>query len=109
MPVLHKYGYHFASTHVHPMATDGEDEFLMLSGSAPAIELREVLENAILIHTMILQEGLNRSARLWMRVMYDFIDAARRGIVEETQYREILMKIHSTGPEFRLSQPLPVT
>jgi hypothetical protein len=105
MPFLHNYGYDFASTHVHPMASDGEDEFGLLLGLVPSVDLREVLENAVLIHTMVLQEGLNRSAFLWARVVYEFVEATRCGTAEESSYQEILLKIQAAGPRFQWSQP----
>lgn len=104
MPFLFKYGYDFASTHVHPMANDGEDEFMIMCGSDEGPGLGQVVENAALIYTMILQEGLNRSSLLWARIVYDFIDAARNGIAGESSYRDILIKLETAGPEFQWSR-----
>jgi hypothetical protein len=54
-----------------------------------------------------LQEGLDHSSWRWARVVYDFLEAARRGIVEDAPYREILLKLHSAGLEFRWSDASP--
>jgi hypothetical protein len=56
---------------------------------------------------MILQEGLNHSSWRWAGVVYEFLEAARHGIVGDAPYREILLKLHSAGPEFQWSDASP--
>jgi hypothetical protein len=103
LPFLYKYGYDFASTHVHPMANDGEDEFGLLCGTGTSGSLELVVENAILVHTLILQEALNRSSLRWARIVYDFVEAARSGIAQDSGYNDILVKLMAAGPTFQWS------
>ena len=74
---LYKYGYYYASAHIHPMATDGEEDFFRL------LNLQErnyfpdqivVIHNSFLITKLLIQEGLNNSSFLWNVIIYDFLD-----------------------------------
>jgi len=69
-------GYDFASRLVHPMATDGHEDFFnhqvatgpRFSGStfSPA--------KTLLIATMAVQQGLTAIRFRWRRVVFDFLD-----------------------------------
>ena len=78
---LYRYGYDYASRHVHPMANDGQDDFYAITGLEPRPDIPRagivVLSNSILVASMILQEALNASSLLWMAVVYDAIDGVR--------------------------------
>ena len=57
---LYKYGYDFASTHVHPMANDGHQDFYTMTKLEPAPRFPDhisVLSNSILASSVLLQEG----------------------------------------------------
>lgn len=59
---LYKYGYDFASTYVHPMANDGDQDFYTLTKLKPTPPFPDqisVLSNSILVGSLILQEALN--------------------------------------------------
>lgn len=71
---LYRYGYDFASKHVHPMANDGQEDFYRITGLKPSPDFgdqRVVLNNTVLIASMTLQEALNASTLSWRRVVYD--------------------------------------
>ncbi len=77
---LYRYGYDYASQHVHPMANDGQEDFFNISRLEPKPNFPEwgiVLSNSILIASLILQEALNASTLSWCRVVYDAVDGVR--------------------------------
>ncbi len=74
---LYRYGYDFASRHVHPMANDGQEDFYRITGAEPAPDFGDrkiVLNNTVLIASMTLQEALNASSLSWRRVVFDSLD-----------------------------------
>ncbi len=81
MRFLYRFGYDFASTHVHPMANDGQQDFFTLTKLGPTaepLEQRSVLSNTLLVGTMVVQAGLNASTLSWRALVYDFLDDLRR-------------------------------
>lgn len=77
MHFLYRFGYDFASTHVHPMANDGYQDFYTITKLEPAPDFpdqRSVLSNTMLVATMVVQQGLNASTLSWRAVVYDFLD-----------------------------------
>lgn len=103
MPFLYKFGYDYASTHVHPMARDGHDDFLRLTmlgepaQGAPVV----VLHNAVLVQLLLTQEGLNASRLEWRAIVYDFLDhclAFLKGL-GSCQYKLTFAKLFAE-PEF---------
>jgi hypothetical protein len=80
MHFLYRYGYDFGSTHVHPMANDGHQDFFSITGLQPAPDFpdqRVVLSNTLLVATMVVQLGMNASTLRWRAVVYDFLDELR--------------------------------
>ena len=80
MGFLYRYGYDFSSTHVHPMANDGQEDFFTITKLEPAAafpDQRSVISNTLLVSTMIVQEGLSASTLTWRRIVYDFLDDLR--------------------------------
>jgi len=78
---LYRYGYDYASRHVHPMADDGLRDFHTITRLEPAPDFpdeRAVLSNTLLVATMVVQEGLNASTMSWRALVYDFLDHLRR-------------------------------
>lgn len=77
---LYKYGYDFASQHVHPMANDGQEDFFNITHLEPKPNFPKpvmVLSNSILAASLIAQEALNASTLSWRRVVYDAVDGIR--------------------------------
>lgn len=77
---LYKYGYDYASRLVHPMATDGDEDFfrqtnLIKEGLFP--DQRVVIHNSCLIVSLLIQEGLKNSSLAWRAVVYDFLENFR--------------------------------
>lgn len=103
MPFLYTYAYDYASGLVHPLATDGIDDFekiangKLISGSGYKV----VIHNSILIQTMILQEGLNASTFKWRRIVYDFISQCRKSIeTGEKTHIKTLARLINAGRDF---------
>jgi len=77
---LYRYGYDYASRHVHLMANDGQEDFFNISRLEPKPnfpEWRIVLSNSILVASMIVQEALNASTLSWRSVVYDAVEGVR--------------------------------
>jgi hypothetical protein len=80
---LYRYGYDYASRHVHPMANDGREDFYAITRLEPDMPAAGivVLSNSVLVASMILQEALNASSLLWMADMYSAIDGVRNFLI----------------------------
>jgi len=82
---IYKYGYDYASTLVHPMANDGDEDFLRqtkLSGRNFFIDQRSVINNSCLAVTILIQEGLTNSNLAWRGIIFDFLSDFRRFLVD---------------------------
>ena len=97
MEFLYKYGYDYASTHVHPMANDGEQDFYTITKLQPSPKFPQqitVISNSILTSTLILQDALNHSSFSWRRVLWDFIDDVRLLLDSgDLSYQETFVKL----------------
>jgi hypothetical protein len=112
--ILYRFGYDFASRLVHPMATDGHEDFYRITKLQPAPDFpdqRSVLSNMLLIATMTVHEGLNASHFRWRRVVFDFLDELRRGVGTGSKgYREPFVKIGRFAKDgTSLGEPIPAT
>jgi hypothetical protein len=103
LPFLYALGYDYASTHVHPMANDGEDDFLRITRTArrSTADQITVLHNSVVILLLLIQTGLNASDLHWRAVLYDFLDHCilllERG---SREYTTTLAKIENAGLDF---------
>jgi hypothetical protein len=102
LEILYLYGYDFASTHVHPMANDGYEDFFTITKLEPRPvfpDQRSVLSNTLLVATIVVQEGLNASHMSWRAIVYDFLDQLRTFLDNgTTEYRATFVKL---GKMFR--------
>jgi hypothetical protein len=107
---LYSYGYDYGSTHVHPMANDGLQDFFTITGLEPAPNFpdqRSVLNNTILVGCLIVNEGLNKSNFKWRSIVYEFVDRLMEHLETGSQeYHETLRKIVMAGPKFSLCKPM---
>ena len=107
LSLLYKVGYDFASSHVHPMANDGEEDFLKLTGlaSEPLFDKRVALHNSLVIQLTLIQEGLIASNPHWRGLVSEILD--QYFSLLETGSREYLVtleKLFNAGPDFQLCQ-----
>jgi hypothetical protein len=80
LPFLYRYGYDYGSTHVHPMANDGFQDFYTITGLQPAPafpDWRVVLSNTLLVSTMLVQTGMNASSLHWRKIVYVLLEELR--------------------------------
>jgi hypothetical protein len=104
---LYRYGYDYASTHVHPMAGDGEVDFRNLISPLHVLTLPDatVVRNSILIQSMLVQESFNVSKMRWRAIAYEFLEQMR--IFLETgdlRFEVTLKKISRVWPAFQLCE-----
>jgi len=79
---LYKFGYDYASSHVHPMANDGMIEYYRMTQNPPESVVNHfnyqtdlIIDNSSLIASMIARECLNYSTFKWRKICFDFIDS----------------------------------
>ena len=108
---LYRFGYDYASTHVHPMSDDGEADFERLIAPHKAtIPDETVIRNSILIQTMLIQEALNGSAMRWSVDAYDFLTQVRQFLSTGTRSHQILLyKMGHYWPDRPICEPPPLT
>lgn len=81
MRFLYRFGYDFASMHVHPMANDGEQDFYTTTKLEPTPDFpdqRAILSNTLLVASIVVQHGLNASTLARRTVVFDFLDDLKR-------------------------------
>lgn len=106
MAFLYKYGYDYASTLVHPMANDGQEDFLRqtnLLRRGLFIDQRVVIHNSCLVVVLIIREGLNSSSLIWRSLIYDFLDNFFSFLKSgSNEYLLSFLKIGKLGPDIDL-------
>ena len=105
---LYRFGYDYASTHVHPTSLDGEADFLRLTSPAPVIPLPDttVVRNSILAQTMLTREALNTSTMQWRTIIYNFLGQVLGFLGDgNAEYKATFLKIGRAGPDFALCKP----
>lgn len=108
---LYRFDYDYASTHVHPMAGDGEADVTRLISPPQASTPPDatVVRNSILVQAMLVQEALNVSRMHWVAIVYDFLEQIRVFLeTGDPQFHVTFLKIGRAGPAFQLCQP-PLT
>lgn len=110
MGFLYRFGYHYASMYVHPMATDGQDDYARLVAPPRSLALPDptVIANTILVQSMLVQEGLNVSRLRWRAIVYDFLDQIRTFPESgDRKFQLTMYEIGSAWPDFELCEPSP--
>lgn len=106
---LYSYGYDLASTRVHPMAQDGESDFLRLTSPMTNQSLPDatVVRNSILVQSILIQEALNASSVQWRHIVYDFIDQLREFLNDDKnlKFQETFYKIGEAWPATDFCEP----
>ena len=108
MGFLYTLGYDYGSTHIHPMAEDGESDYeLLITPEMKREPLTDetVLRNSLIIQTMLIREGMNGTTVQWRRIVYDFLDQIMRSLEDgNIQYAETFYKIGKAYPDFNLCE-----
>lgn len=106
---LYRFGYDYASMHVHPMADDGEADFTTLISSQQAMTVPDatVVKNSILVQSMLVQEAFNVSSLRWRVIAYDFLAQLRVFLgTGDSQFHVTFYKIGRAWPDFELCEPM---
>lgn len=84
---LYKFGYDYASTHVHPMANDGMVEYYRMIETPPSEvithfnhQTKLIIQNSTLISSMTVTECLNFSSLKWRALVFRFLESFRHAI-----------------------------
>jgi hypothetical protein len=107
---LYKYGYDYASTLVHPMATDGEQDFQLLLDHQLGLEddQKGVLNNAVITQLLLMQTGLNSGNFRWRSLLYDFLDHCLAALdTHDRTYGQTFAKIAAQEPGFQWCERRP--
>ncbi len=75
---LYKYGYDIASTHVHPMANDGLQDFFSITNLEPPRKFpdhRAVLQDTLLVGCLIVRGSLISCDFLWLGMVDTFFNS----------------------------------
>lgn len=103
---LYKYGYDYGSMFIHPMANDGQLDFVNLTGVGKLEQFgdqRVVLHNSCLAASLILTEGMNASGFEWLALMFNCLtDIATCVSNGSDDYMIRFREIISAGPDFEL-------
>jgi hypothetical protein len=107
---LYDYGYDFASTHVHPMANDGLEDFYAITKLEPKPDFPphiSVLHNSLLVACLIANEAINQSNFRWITLVFDFYDHMMRFLdTGSTEYMTSFKKLVSMGPNATFCEPI---
>jgi hypothetical protein len=75
---LYKFGYHHASSFVHPMANDGQIECAIQANinidDRLFVGVYNLINNSLLICSLLIREGMNNSSLKWHDILFDFLD-----------------------------------
>ena len=103
MDFIYKFGYDMASMHVHPMANDGQQDFYSITKLKSDIDFPSqitVLNNSILIVTMLLQDSMDFAPLSWRSVLWDFIDDIRQFLSQgDLAYQNTFIKLSEIFPK----------
>jgi hypothetical protein len=84
---LYRFGYDYASSHVHPMANDGLVEYnaMILNPSKEIMDYANhhrqlITQNSTLISSLMVNECLNMSSLKWRALVFKFIESFRLAI-----------------------------
>lgn len=108
---LYHFGYDYASRYVHPMAEDGEIDFVRLTSTANHQSPPDatVVRNSILVQSMLIQEALNASSLQWRAIIYDFIGQLQKFLSDDKnlRFQETFYKIGNAWPAIDFCEPRP--
>ncbi len=100
---LYDYGYDFGSTLVHPMANDGQRDFVNLTNLGDKTiypDERAVINNSSMIALLILQEGMIGSGLLWRGFVSDILKEFLKFFEDGAKdYKTSFMRIVDHGPD----------
>jgi len=92
-----KYGYKYGSGFVHPLSSDGEDEFSIVTGISPKhqkdYDATPILNNSVVVLILIVELALNESSFAWNEYVFKVINDCKDTIRNGNQTYKETMKI----------------
>jgi len=90
---LYKYGYKYASGFVHPLASDGEDDFGLVIGmkarNKVELDTRPIINNALVVFIFIVDFALDEMNFEWNEYVFKFLNSCKDSIRNGTNcYKE---------------------
>ncbi len=90
---LYKYGYKHSSGYVHPLASDGAEEFGFVTGIQPRgkieLDYTPIISNATVVFILIVDFALNEMNFEWIGYVFKFIESIKEYIQNgSTKYWE---------------------
>ena len=100
---IYKYGYDHASTLVHPMANDGWEDLIHLTGLYPETILpdhRAVLGNSLLCNHLLHNHAMQGINLRWKKEVIDFMDDSMKFLkVGDKSYIQSFLSIADLSPK----------
>lgn len=105
---LYRYGYDVGSRHVHPLADDGQREFIRLThfGDPSEAGRTVLIGNSILVQAILIDEGLRATDLSWRRMILEFGGHIRSALAgeDDVEWRSFFVKIANAGESFSWCQ-----
>ena len=90
---LYKYGYRYASGFVHPLSSDGETEFELVTGVTPkdkkVYDTTPIINNSVVVLIFIIELALNETNFEWNEYVSKILSSSKDFIENKTlDYKE---------------------
>jgi len=90
---LYKYGYRYASGFVHPLSSDGEAEFELVTGITPkdkkVYDTTPTINNSVVVLIFIIELALNETNFEWNEYVFKILSSSKDFIENKTlDYKE---------------------
>lgn len=85
--VLYDFGYDYPSSHIHPMANDGERDFYNITKLEPRpsyCDSTVILNNTLFALYLMLEQCMNSSSFKWRNILYDYLKYGVENLNEES-------------------------
>jgi hypothetical protein len=106
---LYSVGYEYASTHVHPSAHDGEDDFRRMTKLQGRRSYPDatVVKNSVLVQSILLGESLRATSVTWRVIVYRFLTELANHIRDhnDREFQKTFDRIARTWPVMDLCRP----
>lgn len=107
LSLVYDISYDYASMHVHPLSSDGFNDFQKLIEIPDKLTLPDstVVRNSINVQSLLVQEAFNISKMRWRAIAYDFLSQIRSFAgCDDQQYITTIYKLRKVWPDFHLCE-----
>lgn len=101
LPFLYQQGYDYASTLVHPMANDGQQDYTTVTGfGGPWPDQVVVINNSCLAALLLLREAMDGSRLLWLGLVLRCMDEALTALKSGSrEYLRLFVQLGKAAPD----------